>query len=125
MRHGTIMSTTHPENISEHWAMPYSNVCFIVQVNSKGLPATNVYRRNRGTSPHTFLTSALEVNGQHHGSAALHPPPSQPPQKEPRYPSNRRLRGPQNRSGHFEKQKNLFSLSGFEPQTIRPVAYPL
>jgi hypothetical protein len=45
--------------------------------------------------------------------------------KEPWYPLNRRLGGPQNWSGHFGKKKNLLPLPGFEPQIIQPTAQSL
>jgi hypothetical protein len=43
----------------------------------------------------------MEVSGQLHAPAAL------PPGKEPtRYPLDRKLSGPQSRSGHGDKEKN-------------------
>jgi len=47
---------------------------------------------NTGTF-YTFLTSALEVSGQHHATGRF------TRGKEPRYPLNRRLGGPQGSSG--------------------------
>jgi hypothetical protein len=59
------------------------------------------------------LTSALDgVDGQSHGLAAL------PPGKT-RYPSYRRLGGPQGRSGQVQK---ILPPPGFYPQTVHPVA---
>jgi len=47
-------------------------------------------------SSYSFLTSALDgVSGQRHAPAALYPRG-----KDPRYPLDRRLGGPQSRSGH-------------------------
>jgi hypothetical protein len=42
----------------------------------------------------------MEMNGQLHAPAAL------PPGKEHRYPLDRRLGGPQSRSGHSGEEKN-------------------
>jgi hypothetical protein len=42
----------------------------------------------------------MEVSGQIHASAAL------TPWKEPRYPLDKRLGGPQSRSGHYGEEKN-------------------
>ena len=44
------------------------------------------------------------------------------PGKEHQYPLNRMLKGAQNRHEGFEDEKNLLALSGFESQTIQPVA---
>jgi hypothetical protein len=50
----------------------------------------------RRYSSYSFTTSALDgVSGQRHDPAALYPRG-----KDPRYPSERRLGGPQSRSGH-------------------------
>jgi hypothetical protein len=43
------------------------------------------------------------------------------PWNKPRWPLNRRLCGPQSRSGRFGEEKNLFPLAGFEPRTVKPV----
>jgi hypothetical protein len=56
----------------------------------------------------------MEVNGQLHATATLHP------RKETRYLLDRRLDGLQNRSGHGGEEKN--SLPGLEPSIIQPVA---
>jgi hypothetical protein len=45
----------------------------------------------------------MEVNNQLHAVAALHP------EKEPRYPFNKRLGGLQSQSGGFGEKKNLCS----------------
>jgi hypothetical protein len=42
----------------------------------------------------------MEVSDQHHAPAAL------PPGKEPQYPLDRRLGGPQSQSGHGGEEKN-------------------
>jgi hypothetical protein len=58
------------------------------------------------------VTSALDgVSGQLEAPAAL------PPGKELHCPLNRRLGGPQSRSGRFGEAKNLLPLSGIEPVT--------
>jgi len=50
----------------------------------------------RRYSSYSFTTPALDgVSGQRHAPAALYPR-----QKDPRYPPDRRLGGPQSRSGH-------------------------
>jgi hypothetical protein len=60
----------------------------------------------------------LEASGQLHTPAAL------PQGKEPRSPLDRRLGGPQIRSGRREEQKFL-PLSGLELRLLsRPVAIP-
>ena len=41
---------------------------------------------------------------------------------EPRYPLNRRLRGPQSRSALHGEEKNLFPMPGFETRILHPVA---
>lgn len=40
-----------------------------------------------------------------------------------RYPLNERLGGPKSRFGRFGEEKNPLPLSGFEPQTIQPIAF--
>jgi hypothetical protein len=45
--------------------------------------------------------------------------------KEPWYPLKRSLGGHQSQSGRFGEQKNLFTLQGFEPWTVQPVAQSL
>jgi hypothetical protein len=52
----------------------------------------------------------MEVSGQLHGPAAL------PPGKEPWFPLDRRLGGPQSRSGRGGEEKNSQPPSGIEPQ---------
>jgi hypothetical protein len=51
----------------------------------------------------------MEVNGQLHAQAALLPG------KEPWYPLDRRLGGPQSRSGHDGEEKNSQPPPGIEP----------
>jgi len=58
----------------------------------------------------------MELGGQHHIPAALHP------WKEPRYPLYRWLAGPQSRSRRLWWKENLSSPTGFEPRTIQAVA---
>ena len=54
----------------------------------------------------------MGVGGQHHASAALRP-------GKTRYPSYRRLGGPQGRSGRVRK---ISPPPGFDPRTVQPVA---
>ena len=42
--------------------------------------------------------------------------------KEPLYPLNRRLGGPQRQYRRFGKEKNVLPLPGFEPWTVHPPA---
>jgi hypothetical protein len=51
----------------------------------------------------------MEVSGQLHAPAAL------PPGKSPRYLLDRRLGGPQSRSGRGGEEKNSQPLPGLEP----------
>jgi hypothetical protein len=51
----------------------------------------------------------MEVSGQLHAPAAL------PPRKEPGYPLDRRLGGPQSRSGRGVKEKNSTPPPRIEP----------
>jgi hypothetical protein len=60
----------------------------------------------------------MEVSGQLHVPAAL------PPGKVPRYPLDRRLGGPQSRSGRCGEEKNL-ALHGNRTRIVQPVATPL
>jgi hypothetical protein len=69
---------------------------------------------SEGMAP-PFLTSALDVSGQLQAPAALSAGIS------PRYPSVRRLRGPQGRSRRFGDEKNLVS-AGIRTPAIQPVA---
>jgi hypothetical protein len=57
----------------------------------------------------------MEVNGLFQVPAAL------PPGKEPRQPLDRRLDGPQRRSGHFGEEKNPLPLPGIELFVVQPV----
>jgi hypothetical protein len=58
----------------------------------------------------------MEVSGQLHTSAVYLQG------KSPWYPLNRRLGGPQSRSGRGGEEKNSQSLPGLEPPIIQPVA---
>jgi hypothetical protein len=60
----------------------------------------------------------MKVNGRLHTLVAL------PPGKEPRYPSDRRLGGPQSQSGHCEEEENL-AVPGTEPGPSSPSLYQL
>jgi hypothetical protein len=57
----------------------------------------------------------MEVSSQLHAHAAL------PPGKELLYPLDRRLDGPQNRSGHGGEEKTSQPLAGLETYIIQPV----
>jgi hypothetical protein len=58
----------------------------------------------------------MEVSGQLHAPAALLP------ENEPLVPLDRRLGGPQSRTGRSDEEINSQSLSGIEPPTIQPIA---
>jgi hypothetical protein len=58
----------------------------------------------------------MEVSGQ------LHAPATLPPGKSPWYPLDRRLGGPQSRSGFGGEEKNSQPLPGLEPPIIQRVA---
>jgi hypothetical protein len=61
----------------------------------------------------------MKLSGQVHVAAAL------PRRKNPRYPLDRKLGGPQTRSGHCGREKNLSSLPGIEPHfLVRPARSP-
>jgi hypothetical protein len=67
----------------------------------------------RRYSSYSFSTSILDgVSGQHHVPTALYPPG-----KEPGSPLDRRLGGPQSRSGHRGYRKNPLPLLGIEPRS--------
>ena len=72
--------------------------------------AMNAYRTSWGKL-HSFLTSAAD-GGEWSTSY---------PEKEPRYPPNRRLGGPKRQYECFGK-KNSYPLLGVEPRIIQPVA---
>jgi hypothetical protein len=57
----------------------------------------------------------MEVSGQ------LHAPATLLQGKEPQYPLNRRLCGPQSLSGIFEKEKTLFLVLRIEPWLIQSI----
>jgi hypothetical protein len=67
----------------------------------------------RYSSYYSFLTSALD-GGEW---SASRPGRGLPPGKNPRYPLDRRLGGPQNQQG---LEKNPLSLSGIEPLSSSP-----
>jgi hypothetical protein len=58
----------------------------------------------------------MEVISQLHAQATL------PQGKSPRYPLDRRLGGPQSRSGRGGEEKNSQPLPELEPPIIQPVA---
>jgi hypothetical protein len=57
----------------------------------------------------------MEVSGQLHAPAAL------AQGKSPWYPLDRRLDGPQSRSGRGGEEKNAQPLPGLEPPIIQPL----
>jgi hypothetical protein len=59
----------------------------------------------------------MEVWGQPHAAAALFQG------KEPLYPLDRRLGGPQSLCGRYGEKKNFFPLPGIELPTVQPVAH--
>ena len=67
---------------------------------------------------HSFLTSALDG-----GDWWTSRPGRCTPGKESRYPLNRTLGGPQNRSGRYREEESLFPLLAFDPRTLQPVTY--
>lgn len=75
-----------------------------------------VCRLRRGTPSLILITSAVD-EGQ--WSASRHD--SFTPGKESWYALHRRLDGPQNLSGRFWEEKNLFPLSGFELRIVQPI----
>jgi len=56
----------------------------------------------------------VEVSGELHASAALHPG------KSPRYPLDRRLGGTQSLSGREDEEKNNLPLPGIKPRPSNP-----
>jgi hypothetical protein len=67
-----------------------------------------------------FTTLAVDgVSGERHAPAALYPR-----RKDPRYPLDRRLDGPQSRSGHRDQRKNSLCLrrgSNFDLPVVQSV----
>jgi hypothetical protein len=81
----------------------------------------------RRYNSYSFMTSAQDgVNGQRHAPAALYPRG-----KDPCYPLDRRLGGPQSCSGHRDIANNPLPLPGIEPgrpvrsQTLYWLNYPV
>jgi hypothetical protein len=67
--------------------------------------------------PHFLdLGTSFKVSGQ------LHAPPALPPGKGPRYPFDRRLGGPQSRSGRFGEDKILDPTGIRTPTLGRPAS---
>jgi hypothetical protein len=46
------------------------------------------------------------------------------PEKQPQYPLNMRLSGPQKRSGIIGEEKNLLPMPVFEIRTVKPAPWP-
>jgi len=74
------------------------------------------YRGSRGINPLILNFGARWRSVINITPRLLHP------QKEPDYPVQRRVGGRQSQAGHFEGDKNLLALPGFEPRTIQPAA---
>jgi hypothetical protein len=70
-----------------------------------------------------YLHAFFDLGTRWRGVISLTPRPLYPEGKSPWYPLDRRLGGPQSRSGHSggeEKNSNL--LPGLEPPIIQPIA---
>jgi len=75
----------------------------------------NAYREKKGIDP-------LILNAMLDGDKWLTSPPGHLTSgKQPQYPVNGRLGGPQSQSKHFGDDKNLLPLMEFEPRTVQPV----
>jgi hypothetical protein len=105
--------------------------CWPCKVKGKAIPQ-HTYGGTGGERRHSFysfMTSALDgVSGQLHAMAALYPWG-----KNPWYPLDRRLGGPQNQSGHRLEEKLSLPLPGiklqspsspFRSQTLHWLSYP-
>jgi hypothetical protein len=75
------------------------------------------YWRSGGIAPRV-----LDLGTRCRGVVSFTPRPLYPKRKSPWYPLDRRLSGPQSRSGHGGEEENSKPLSGLEPQIIQPVA---
>ena len=98
------------------WTAPTTTRISLVRetslINLK-FQAIKARKGNRSTALLFALTSALNgVGDQRHAPAALTP-------GKTRYPLNRKLRGPQDRSRRVRKTSPL---TGFDPRTVQPVA---
>jgi len=87
--------------------------------NGEVFPVT-AWRHKGGTQVqlHSLSISILDETY----AVNFRPPSALSPGREPRYPLNIRLDGPQRMSGRFGEEKNLLLPSGFEPRTILPMA---
>jgi len=74
--------------------------------------------KGSGGRLHSFLTSPLD-GGEWSSSRLCRFTPG----KETRYPLHRRVYGPWNLSGRFEKEKNFFSLQRFVSRIVQSVNY--
>jgi hypothetical protein len=74
-----------------------------------------------GKDPVTILQEAGWVHGG--GEWSVLRPGRFFPEKESRHALNKVLGEPQRWYGRFGKEKSLFSLTGFEPRIVYPVAY--
>jgi hypothetical protein len=85
------------------------------------LHATRTVGRERRNSSYSFSTSALDgVSGQRHAPAALYTRG-----EDPQHPLDRKLGGPQIRSGHKrleEKSLRLCRRSNLSRPVVQPVA---
>jgi hypothetical protein len=75
------------------------------------------YWRSGGIAP-----QILDLCTRWMWAVSFTPGPLYPQGKSPRYPLNRRLGGPQSRSGRGGEEKNSQPLPGFEAPIIQPVA---
>jgi hypothetical protein len=94
--------------VSDHskYKMQETNTYPCVKVKAKAVPQ-HTYGGAGGErrySSYSFTTSALDGSGQRHAPSALYPRG-----KDPCYPLDRRLGGPQSRSGHGLEEKSLES----------------
>ena len=118
LTHTLVMISSLPASSKSTWTacqLPPLSCCVIYKGKGKIHPRTGYegpegeYRYSSALS----LASALDgVGGQRHAPAAL-------PEGKTRYPSYRRLCGPQGRSGRVQK---ISPSPGFDPPTVQPVA---
>jgi hypothetical protein len=85
----------------------------------KGLPVhtmkVGLQDRSRGTAPLIFI-----LDTRKRSVGAFTPRPLYPQGKSPRYPLNRRLRGPHSRSGRFGEETKILPLAGNKRFHDRP-----
>jgi hypothetical protein len=79
----------------------------VVKYSSPATRREGAWGRGGIAPTHSRPRHYMGVSGQRHTPAALYPRG-----KDPRYPLNRRLGGPQNRSGRRGRKKNPLPLPG-------------